>query len=67
MQRSDVRSPFARRSFLSRLGGGLVAAGIHPSPVPLADSVIYETHVKGFTKLNEHIREEIQSDHDSAA
>src|SRR3954463_6132463 len=27
MQRSDVRSPFARRSFLSRLGGGLVAAG----------------------------------------
>ena len=27
MQRSDVRFPFARRSFLSRLGGGLVAAG----------------------------------------
>jgi intracellular sulfur oxidation DsrE/DsrF family protein len=27
MQRSDVRFPFARRSFLSRLGGGLIAAG----------------------------------------
>ena len=27
MQRPDVRSPFARRSFLSRLGGSLVAAG----------------------------------------
>jgi intracellular sulfur oxidation DsrE/DsrF family protein len=27
MQRSDLQSPFARRSFLSRLGGGLVAAG----------------------------------------
>ena len=27
MERSEVRSPFARRSFLSRLGGGLVAAG----------------------------------------
>jgi glycogen operon protein len=31
-----------------------------PPRIPLRDSVIYELHVKGFSKLNEHIREDLR-------
>ncbi len=31
-----------------------------PPRIPLSDSVIYEMHVRGFSKLNEHIREDLR-------
>jgi isoamylase len=34
--------------------------GIRPPKRPWSETIIYETHVKGFTKLNEHIREDLR-------
>jgi isoamylase len=34
--------------------------GDHLPRTPWADTVIYEVHVKGFTKLNEHVREDLR-------
>ncbi|HTV66485.1 MAG TPA: glycogen debranching protein GlgX [Bryocella sp.] len=31
-----------------------------PPRTPLSDSIIYEMHVKGFSKLNQHIREDLR-------
>jgi isoamylase len=34
--------------------------GDRPLRIPFSDTVIYETHVKGFTKLNQHVREDLR-------
>jgi isoamylase len=34
--------------------------GIRPPKHPWSETIIYETHVKGFTKLNENIREDLR-------
>ena len=34
--------------------------GDTPPRIPWADTVIYETHVKGFTKLHPHVREDLR-------
>ncbi len=31
-----------------------------PPRIPLSDSIIYEMHVKGFSKLNQHIRQDLR-------